>query len=73
LFGWHATSKNAGFLVPMTLINLTSIAMLLITMGYGTYLPHFNYTDPQILLWHFLPLGRPRAFGENIDMDALDD
>ena len=35
-FGWHVTGKTAAFLVPMTLINIISLAMLVVAFIYKT-------------------------------------
>jgi hypothetical protein len=47
VFGWHATHKTAAFLVPMTFINLTTLAILVIAMRTGKReRSRFDPTDP---------------------------
>jgi hypothetical protein len=36
VFGWHATRQTAIFLVPMTIINLTSLVVLVVGTCTGT-------------------------------------
>ena len=54
--------KTAVFLIPMTLINLTSLILLGIGMsirdrGKGC-LPHFDPTDPESLVYSCDPRGK---------------
>ena len=55
VFGWTADTKNAAYLIPVTLINLTSLVMLGIGMSIrdrgGGRLPHFDPTDPESLVY----------------------
>jgi len=46
--GWLATGTTAGYLVPMTFVNLTSVILLIIAMRWHAEgkLPRFDPTDP---------------------------
>ena len=55
VFGWTADAKTAAYLIPMTLVNLTSFTILVTAMcirdrGEGR-LPRFDPTDPELLLY----------------------
>lgn len=55
VFGWFVTRKTAAFLVPMTLVNLTSLVMILIVVmrvaaERDRYLTRFDPTDPTSLI-----------------------
>jgi hypothetical protein len=61
VFGWIAHAKTAAYLIPMTLVNLTSLILLGIGMsirnrGEGR-LPHFDPTDPESLVYSSDPRG----------------
>ena len=61
VFGWTANAKTAVYLIPMTLVNLTSFTILVTAMcicnrGEGC-LPRFNPTDPELLIYSSDPHG----------------
>lgn len=50
-FGWSSSSHNAAYLLPVTLINLTTLVILVVAMRTGTkLLPRFDPTDPESLI-----------------------
>ena len=62
VFGWTANAKTAVYLIPMTLVNLTSFTILITAMcirdrGEGR-LPRFDPTDPELLIYSSDPLGK---------------
>ena len=61
VFGWTANAKTAVYLIPMTLVNLTSFTILITAMcirdrGEGR-LPRFDPTDPELLIYSSDPRG----------------
>ena len=61
VFGWTANAKTAVYLIPMTLVNLTSFTILITAMcirdrGEGR-LPRFDPTDPELLIYSSDPHG----------------
>lgn len=49
-FGW-SENQNIAYLLPITLVNLTTLVVLVIAMRTGTnLLPRFDPTDPESLL-----------------------
>jgi hypothetical protein len=61
IFGWNCTSQTAAFLLPITLVNLTTLAILVIAMSTadkGKLLPYFDPTDPESLLLSHDPSGK---------------
>ena len=61
VFGWTASAKTAGYLVLLTLANLTSFVILGIGMFVrdkaGDPLPRFDPTDTETLIYSSDPRG----------------
>jgi hypothetical protein len=50
-FGWSSSGHNAAYLIPITLVNLTTVIILIVAMRTGTsILPRFDPTDPESLI-----------------------
>jgi len=66
VFGWNSTSHNGGYLIPLTLVNLTTLVILVVAMCTGdstkNLLPRFDPTDPEsLILSHDASGGHLRA------------
>jgi len=61
VFGWEAKAKTAAYLLLMTLVNLTSIALFVIAMSIRDQgkrlLPRFDPTDPESVILSSDPSG----------------
>jgi hypothetical protein len=51
-FGWYVTGKTAAFLVPMTLINATSLSMLFVALFRKTDNRGVYFMDHEELYMH---------------------